>query len=297
MSTFSQLVDQTLLQLYGYTTLQDQATHLTAQLSASATTATVADVTAISRGIVEIDDEIIWVDSVNATTGALTIPPYGRGFRGSTADVHAAGSRVVSSPMFPRPTVKDALNDAIRAVFPDLWGVGTTTLTYQSAVNTYQLPAGALDVLAVAWQTVGPSKEWMPVRRWRVDKTAAPSAFTSGVSLSIYDGITPGRSVRVTYTKQPSALVNAADDFTTVTGLPASSEDVIRFGAAYRLIPFFDSAHLSGQSAQADYSGQPRNQNNAAALSRFVLQMYQVRLAEESRRLQSLFPVRSHYTR
>lgn len=297
MSTFSQLTDQTLMQLYGYTTLQDQATYLSANLASGATTATVADVTAISRGIIEIDDEVIWVDDINSTTGVLTIPPYGRGYGGTTAVAHTSGSRVVSSPMFPRQMVKDALNDAIRAVYPDLYGIGQTTVTFQPAINTYALPSGALDVINVAWQTTGPSKEWMPVRRWRVDKQAATSAFSTGVTVSVYDMIVPGRSIKITYTKQPSALVNASDDFVTVTGLPASTEDVIRFGAQYRLVPFFDSARLSGQSAEADYSGQPRNQNNAASLSRFILQMYQVRLAEENRRLSALYPIRSHYSR
>ena len=297
MSTFSELVDLTLTQLYGYTTLQDQATYLTANLSSGNTTAAVADVTAISRGIIEIEDELIWVDSFNPQNGAVTIPPYGRGYRGTTATTHAAGTRVVSSPMFPRKVVKDSLNDAIRAVFPDLYGVGYTTFQYLPAINTYALPAGALDVLSVSWQTTGPSKEWMPIRRWRVDKQAAPTAFASGVSVSVYDMIVPGRTIKITYTKQPSVLTNPSDDFSTVTGLPQSCEDVIRMGAAYRLVPYFDSAHLSGQSAEADYSGQPRNQNNASTLSRFLLQMYQVRLAEENRKLSSLFPIRSHYTR
>ena len=297
MSTFSQLIDQTLMQLYGYTTLQDQATYLTGNLASGATTATVADVTAISRGIIEINDEVIWVDDIDTTTGGLTFPPYGRGFRGTTAAAHSTGDRVVSSPMFPRQMVSDALNDAIRAVYPDLYGVSNTTFMFNPAVSTYALPAGALDIIAVSWQTTGPSREWMPVRRWRVDKMAATSAFSTGVTVSIYDSIVPGRTVKVTYTKQPSVLVNPTDDYVNVTGLPASSEDVVRFGAQYRLIPFFDSARLSGQSAEADYSGQPRNQNNAASLSRFILQMYQVRLAEENRRLSALFPVRSHYTR
>jgi hypothetical protein len=131
----------------------------------------------------------------------------------------------------------------------------------------------------------------------RVDKHAATGSFSTGVSVSIYDSIVPGKQVKIVYTKEPSALVNDSDSFTTVTGLPSSCEDLIRFGAAYRLTPYFDSAHLSGQSAEADYSGQPRNQNNAASLSRFLLQMYQVRLAEETRGLQNLFPVRSYYTR
>lgn len=297
MSTFSQLTDQTLLQLYGYTTLQDQATYLTSNLSATGLTAVVADVTAMSRGVVEIGDEIIWVDDVNSSASSVTIPPYGRGYGGTTAAAHSIGDRIVSSPMFPRQMVKDALNDAIRAVYPDLYGIGQTNVTFQPAINTYALPSGALDVINVAWQTTGPSKEWMPVRRWRVDKQANTGAFPTGVTVSIYDMIVPGRTIKITYTKQPSALVNPTDDFVNVTGLPASSEDVIRFGAQYRLVPFFDSARLSGQSAEADYSGQPRNQNNAASLSRFILQMYQVRLAEENRRLSTLFPIRSHYTR
>ncbi len=297
MSTFSQLADQMLMQLYGYTTLQDQATYLTGTLSATGLTATVDDTTAISRGIVEIGDEIIWVDTLDSSAGTLTIPPYGRGFRGTTASAHSIGDRVVSSPMFPRQMVKDAINDAIKSVYPELFAVGSTTFTYQPAISTYSLPTGALDVLQVAWQTTGPSKEWMPVRRMRVDKHAATGSFATGVSVSIYDMIVPGRTIKVVYTKEPTALSNDSDEFSTVTGLPSSCEDLIKFGAAYRLTPFFDSAHLSGQSAEADYSGQPRNQNNAASLSRFLLQMYQVRLAEEQGGLQRIFPVRSYYTR
>jgi len=285
------------MQLYGYTTLQDQATYLNASATASDLTMQVNDVTAISRGVVEIGDELVWVDAYSSTTGALTIPPYGRGFRGTTAVAHAPGERVVSSPMFPRKMVKNAINQAILSSYPDLFGIDETFFNYQPAINTYSLPAGALDVISVSWQTTGPSKEWMPVRRWRVDKQAATSVFTSGVSVSIYDMIVPGRSIKIVYTKQPSTLVNDSDDFTTVTGLPTSAEDVIMFGASYRLTPYFDSAKLNGQSAAADFNDRQGQSNNASALSRFLLQMYQVRLAEETRRLQSLFPIRSHYTR
>jgi hypothetical protein len=297
MSTFSQLIDQTLMHLYGYTTIQDQATYLSAGVSASATTLQIADTTAISRGVVEIGDELIWVDDVNTSTGGLTVPPYGRGFRGTTAISHASGTRVVSSPLFPRKIVRDTLNDAIRSVYPELFAVGETTFTFNSAITTYALPAGALDVLSVAWQTTGPTLEWMPVRRMRVDKHAATGSFSSGVTLNIYDSIVPGRTIKVVFTKEPSALVNDADEFTTVTGLPRSCEDLIRLGASYRLVPFFDSPHLSGSSAEADFSSQQRGIGSSAQLSRFLLQMYQVRLQEEQKGLQTLYPVRSYYTR
>ena len=297
MSSFDQMTDQTLLYLQGFTTTQDQATYLTAPATEADTSMSVADATAISRGIVEIGDELIFVDSVDTAAVQLRLPPYGRGFRSTTAAAHESGVRVVSSPMFPRGLVKQTINESIRAVFPDLFGVATTTIMFNPAVSTYELPAGALDVLAVSWQSVGPSREWMPVRRYRVDKTASVGAFASGVTVSLYDAIVPGRNVKVTFTQQPAALVGPADDFATVTGLPASCEDVIRLGAAYRLTPFFDSGHLSGMSAEADFSANMRPVGGAAQLSKFLLQMYQVRLSEETKRLQSIFPARSHYTR
>jgi len=297
MSTFSQLVDQTLMHLHGYTTIQDVATSLTESVSASATSIQIADTTAISRGVIEIGDELMWVDSVDSQNGVVSVAPYGRGYRGTEAVAHSTGDRVVSSPLFPRKIVTDTINDAIRSVYPELFAVGETTINYQPSINTYSLPEGALDIIQISWQTTGPSKEWLPVRRMRVDKHAATSVFNTGVSFSIYDHIVPGRPMRIVYTKEPSALVNPTDEFTTTTGLPRSCEDLVRLGASYRLVPFFDSPHLSGSSAEADFSGQQRATGSSAQLSRFLLQMYQVRLAEEVRGLQHVYPNRSYYTR
>jgi len=297
VSTFNELTDATMLYLYGFTTLQDQATYLTANVTASASVMPIADATAISRGVMEIDDELIWADSIDTTALTVTAPPYGRGYRSSSAVAHASGTRVVSSPLFPRYLVKRAINETVQAVYPDLFGIGETTFSMNPAISTYALPAGALNVLQVSWQTIGPSREWMPVRRWRIDKHAAVSAFSSGATISIYDAVVPGRTVKVVYTHQPTVLANATDDFVTTTGLPASCEDVIRLGAAYRMVPFFDSPHLSGMSAEADFAANQRPVGGASQLGRYLLQNYQVRLAEETKRLQEIFPARSHYTR
>lgn len=297
MTTFAELTDATMMYLYGFTTLQDQATYLTSNITAVDLVVPVADHTAMSRGVVEIEDELLWVDTVDTQNLQLKIPPYGRGFRGSTAATHAVGSRVVSSPLFPRLLVKRAINEAIGAVYPNLWGTGSTTFTFNPARSTYELPAGAKDVLAVSWQSIGPSREWMPIRRWRVDRNADPATFTTGATISIYDAVVPGRTVRVVFSKQPSTLDAASDVFTTVTGLPASCEDVIRLGAAYRMVPFFDSPHLSGMSAEADFAANQRPVGGASQLGRFLLQSYQLRLAEEAQKLHSLFPARSHYSR
>lgn len=297
MTTYAEMADQTLMYLQGFTTVQDQATYLTESTTASATLLKVADTSAMSRGIVEIDDELLFVDQIDSVSQNMQIPPYGRGFRSTVAATHAAGTRVVSSPMFPRFLVKKALNEAILSVHPELFGVGETVFNFNPAVSTYALPAGALDILQVAWASIGPSKEWLPVRRYRVDKHAATGSFATGATVSLYDAIVPGRQVKVVYTKQPDPMVNDNDVFSTTTGLPDSCEDVIRLGAAYRMTPFFDTAHLSGMSAEADFSANMRPTGNSASIARFLLQMYQFRFAEETKGLQSVFPNRSYYTR
>jgi hypothetical protein len=295
MTTFNELADATILDLYGYTQLQDQSTHLTGAVTASALTLPVADTSAVSRGTIEINDELIWVDDVNLQGSELMLAPYGRGFRGSPASAHQAGDRVVSSPMFPRHRIKQALNDAIGAVYPDLFGVGVTEFAWNPSRNTYPLNDPALEILSVTHSIVGPSKEWLPCRRYRLDRNADMSEFASGASISIYERITPGRTVKVVYAKEPSRL-GSGDDF-SASGLPQSCEDVIRLGAQYRLIPMVQTPYLSGSSAEADFASQQRPVGSATTIGRYVLQMYQVRLAEESRRQRSLYNDRSHYTR
>lgn len=297
MPTFAQLTESTLLYMHGFTGVQEQATYLTAGVNDSVLSLPVADATALSRGQAEIDDELVWIDTVNTTALTAVLPPYGRGFRGTTAATHASGARVVSAPLFPRAEVKEALNSAVQAVYPAVHGVGETTFMFNPAITTYALPAGAEDILQVSWQTTGPSREWLPVRRYRVDSSAATSAFATGASISLYDAIVPGRMVKVVYTKVPVSMVNAADDFATVTGLPESCVDLVRLGAATRLIPFLDSPHLSGMSAESDFSSNMRPVGGAAQTARFLMQQYQIRLQEEAIKQQTLFPVRSHYTR
>ena len=85
MSTIGQLIDSTILYLSGFTSQQDRATYLAENLDADDLTFSVADASAITRGIAEIGDEIIQVDVVDRTNNTITLPPYGRGFRGTEA--------------------------------------------------------------------------------------------------------------------------------------------------------------------------------------------------------------------
>jgi hypothetical protein len=290
------MIDEVLINVAGYTQRQDQATYLTVAMTESATSFTVQDGNVLSRGLVEIDDELVWVDRFDRANNIAYISPSGRGFRNSTVAPHAVGARVVISPSYPRVVVAKAINNAIDGVYPSLFGSYYTTFQYVATRSTYQLPSEAVNVMQATWQTVGPTKEWLPIRRWRVDNTANPQAFNTGVSLSIYDGIVPGRTVHVVYSKRPSALTLPSDDFSQ-TGLPDSAQEVIILGASYRVAAYLDVARISGMSVEADAIDQSNPSGAGAQVSRYLFAQYKDRLATEVNRQSQIFNVRVHYTR
>jgi len=296
VTQFIDVINETLLALTGYTNRQDQATFLTSPMTATATTFQVADGTVLTRGLVEIDDELIWVDSFDRTSNTATIPAYGRGFRDTVATSHTSGTRVTITPSFPRSVIRRNINLAIDGVYPDLFGVYYTTFTWQAARTTYALPQEAIDVLGCSWQTIGPSLEWLPVRHYRIDRMANPVTWNTGKTISIREGIIPGRTVMVTYTKKPSTLQYDSDDFAALTGLPDSSREVIVLGAAYRTAMYLDMGRVPAITAEADAMQSNDPIGSAANIGRMIQQLYQQRLLVEVRRLQEQYPPRTHYT-
>lgn len=296
MSTFNDFIESTILFVSGFSSSQEQVTSLVNPMTVGDLTATVDDASVIPvPALIEIGSELMWVKAVNTTTDVVTFAPFGRGYRGTTAAVHSVGDRVTVAPVVPRAAVERAVNDTIRGVYPSVFGVATTEFTFTAAVDTYQLPAAAETVLGVWADTVGPSEEWLPVRRWTVNQSASPSDFASGNSISLYDPIVPGRTVRVVYTQQPQAI-GPGDEF-TASGLRLAAEDLVRFGAASRLVPWFEVAAAPGIAAEPNYIAAMGRQGGPAATARYLTQMYQLRLQEEAGALQTLYPVRSHYTR
>jgi hypothetical protein len=299
MATFGQMTDEVSRKLAGFTLRQDRQTHLTAAINTTATSITVASATNVSTGVIQIDDELIYVDSYDRNSGVLSIPPYGRGYNGTSASSHAVGARVIVSPTFPSVDIKEAINNSIQAVFPDLYSTGTHTFSYSTAKSTYPLPDEVETVLGVSFQTTGPSKEWLPIRGWRVDPMANTTAFNSRNSISLYSGVEPGRTVQVFYTSEPTVMDSNDDDFEIVTGLPASCKDVIVLGASARLASFVDPGRLTFGSAESDQQSQIAGRSYGAGTNtaKYLLALYDKRLAEESRKLTDRNPTRIHFTR
>ena len=163
--------------------------------------------------------------------------------------------------------------------------------------NTYEIPEEAQTIQYVSYETIGPSKEWRPVRVWRQDSMAPHASFVSGNTVTIYDKIPAGRTVFVHYTKIPTKLTNPTDDFVDVTGLESPARDVIMYGAAYRLTALIDPGRLTYTSAEADQTDTKIQYGSGASTSRFLYSLYQQRLKEEADRLRDIYPARTHFTR
>jgi hypothetical protein len=298
-TTYANLVDEITLNLSGYTLRQDRTTHLTADVTSSGLSLSLGSVTNIGKGVVEIDDELIWLDTYDRISSVGNIAPYGRGYHGTTAAAHTANTKVTIAPTFPRATIKKAINDTIDAVFPNLFAVGVHTFTYNTVKTTYSLPAEVETILYVSYKPTGPTEEWMPLRNYRADMFANATAFPTAQTISIYDRIEAGRTVQVYYSKKPSTLTDSASSavFETVTGLPSSCKDVIVYGAAYRLSSFIDPGRLNYSSAEADNADTKIQYGSGASTARFLLALYQQRLNEETKKLRDVYPTRIHYTR
>jgi len=300
MTTLKDMIDEVRSNLAGYTLRQDRITYL-ANASGITTTDTaliVGSATNLAKGVIEIDDELIWVDSFDKATNTMNvIPGFGRGYQNTDPAPHAQYSQVILAPTFPRVMVKKAINDTILACFSKLFAVAQYTFTFDGAKTTYALPDDVDRVLAVTWETVGSTKEWLPVNRWRDDKSANVASFNSSATISIFDPITPGRTVQVTYTVEPSTLSASSENFSDVTGLPASAQDVIILGASYRLLSFMDAGRINLTSAESDAADSKIPSNAAATASRFLYGLHQQRLNEEAAKLIDKYPVRPHYTR
>ncbi len=299
-ATFDQLVSRVKQQLLGYTRDQASISSLTASMSPTDTTFQVDTETAInlSRGLIEIGDELILVKKYDRSTGTVTVTAgtSGRGVEGTTASAHNVNDIVTDDPMYPRARVKEAINDTINATFPDLWVFGNYEFPKIAARYEYPIPAEVEDVYKVTVNTIGPSAVWFPLSSWRFNPSASvtsgqvkPTPTPTGKSIQIMrDFIVPGRNIRVEYIKRPTPLVNGTDDF-SLTGYPDRYIDLITYGACWRLLPAYESARLQQQAIEATERAPLVPTGAGSNASKYYMALYQQRLAEERTRLQRLF--------
>ena len=305
MTTLSQMIDEVLINLSGYTYQQDRSTYLRSAVttltspSTAPTILSLGDTSNVGKGILEVDEELMWVDSFDRVSNTATVSPYGRGYLGTVAATHAADAKVTISPIFPRYVIKKAINDTIRAMGSSLLSVKQTTFPFNAAVNTYEFENLNIEnILTMSWQDTGPSKEWIRIRRWDFDPFADVDTWGSNSqTVTIYDWITPGRTIKVMYATPPTPLENDTDVFTTVTGYPEAARDIVILGTSYRLLAYLDPARAGQISPQADETDGKRPYGASASATKQLFALYSQRLNEEVKTQQNQYPPRIHYTR
>jgi len=298
MPTLSDMIDEVRSSLAGYTLRQDRITYLNNAISSTDLAIGIGSSSNLAKGIIEIDSELIWIDNFNQASSTLNAAPgFGRGYQNTNASPHAQYAQITLSPTFPKVMIQKAINDVINSLYPKLWSVASTTFTFNASQTTYPLPDDVESILYMSWQTTGSSLEWLPINRWRADPMANIATFNTTNTVNIYENIQPGRTVQVYYTTTPNTLDNPTDDFADVTGLPASSVEVVILGACYKLLSYVDAGRINLSSAEADLNDTKIPSTAGVASSRYIFALYQQRLNDEALKLQDKYPIRIHYTK
>jgi hypothetical protein len=310
MTTLTNMIDEVAVNLAGYTFQQDRSTYLASEVTtttssiASPLIVTLGSTESVGKGIIEIDEELMWVDSYDRVSNTATVAPYGRGYLGTTAATHTSGTKVTITPTFPKFVVKRAINDTIRALGAAIYSVKVANFTFNAAVSTYAFAnLDIKNIINVSWQEIGPSKEWRPIRRWDFDASANAEAFgyvtgTDQVqTITLGEAPTSGRTVKVVYATDPAPFTTNSQVYATQTGLPESTRDVVILGAAYRLLTFLDPARASQTSPQADETDSKRPYGASQSATKQLYALYQQRLQEETRAQQTNYPTKVHYSR
>lgn len=240
-------------------------------------------------GIVEVDNELILITRFDADNGVASIPPWGRGHNGTTAAAHAAGAKVTVRPRFPRKQVKQVLNQVLQASCPPLFAAKDLDPIDTGAFVQlgYPLPAGTLRVLRVDATEFGgdsPLFERRMIRDWTVREVAGQRL----LELPFWNQF---QTVQVTVAAAPAPLVNDADDFATVTGLPESAADLAVLGTIARLVLGAELARQQTSSVEASSRTERIQAGSGTTISRYFQALYTQRLEAERDRLQALYPI------
>lgn len=299
MATLSQLVEQTSAEIGSYVKNQDSITIITSAIDSDDLTIAVDDVKALSKGMVEIDEELLYVKKAIADSGTIQIlgtagNPTGRGWRGTTATSHVSGSVIRNNPLFPKSQIKRAILETIKGMnFPV---IKNDTFEFNGSDYSYVMPDGIVDVTGISWELPDSTGVWRIIKNWRLDTNYKdPDTGDTVNALILKEAPMPGRDVRVQYTSYPTVITDNQE--LTVSGLPSSCEDVVRLGAMYRLLSTVDPGKVTATSVSADALDQPVAAGASTNAAKYIFQLYTVRLAEEVAKQQNNFLNTIQYTR
>lgn len=287
-ATYESLINEIRGALRGYGLVREQATFLNGAVTNSALSLTVDDGSLVQVGHVEIDSEVLDVQSI--ASNVLTIAPDGRGFDGTTAVTHADNARVRVAPAYPVWRIARALNDAITGTWPALWVRGSTSFTFNATQTAYELPVACEEILSVTATTRGLSREQVEIHDYRFDTSGSLTEFASGKYVTLRAFPELGQTVTVNYQKAPSEI--SAGQAFTASGLSETARSCVVYGALARLLSFIDPTRVTADSAVAEGWGTVQRAGTATQMAAQLTARYQMELNAEQARQRKAYPQR-----
>lgn len=287
MATFTQLKQEVLNKVQGFVNDQEVLSTLTAGIDASVTSFTVANASDFATGVMELDEELVYVQNVDTSTGVCS--NVIRGYRGTTAATHSTGAVVRVAPQFPMTVVGQAVNDTIVAMSPRVPAIKSTDLSATTTQTRYPLPADCTGVIDVSIKDSADTNAYVPLTVWKFIPT--PGGSLTGTAIEFQSPITS--TVRVVYAAAATALTGS-DQF-TASGLPEYAREAVVWGALWRLYSLTDLGRSSVNTASQQLLNRSDPTGNSTNISKYLLAAYEKAMQDLEGRVQRLHPVRKHY--
>lgn len=295
-ATVGDLVTQTRRLITG--TARGALNQLNADINSSVTTLNCTydlGANVVKSAYLTIDDEILYVWSVDSSTKTVTVA---RAQLGTTAASHTASTIIEVGARFPKPLIRDALYDEINSwpkqvyataatnldVGTNSYGVdlGTIPSTFYDVLQVLKKPivnvSNRYDTLATLWKNVG----------YRVERHLDTAEFASGAALFLNDAWSGGYRLRVVYSR-PFDLSGFSTDATSLTaavgtglGMEPSMTDIAPYGAAWRLVSGREVLRTATEAAGEARAAGDVAQGSIIRAASALEQFRDKRLAEEA---------------
>lgn len=237
--------------------------------------------------LLAVDLEVMYVWSVTGFVATVQ-----RGMFGSTAAAHSDDALIFVNPLFTDYAIFKSLGEELTSLSSPLNGlyqIKTVTATTTTA-STYNLAADAVEILSVQYNDYGSSGDWPRLRRWDMLLNQSTAVYASGRALQLYEAPAPGRTLRITYGAEFSALTSTSVDVATDTGLPTSAHDIPPIGAAGRLLAAREARRSSLDSQPESRQAQEVPPGTARSASAQLFALRKQRIVEEAARLSAQWP-------
>jgi hypothetical protein len=291
MTTAATLIDRSVQELLAGTV--EERNKLASPLTdTTGTTVTLTYPVASLRdnSIVQVGDELMYVWQVNASAKQLTVE---RGYGGSTASTHTAGTITVTNPRFPRWQVLNHLNSELLDLSSPVHGlfqVKTLDLAYNGSDRMINLTGvtGIIDLFDVRYRYL--NDDYPIVRNVRLLRDMPTSDFASGYALALDTFVRAG-TLRVIYKAEYDTFTSSASTVASVGGSD-TLDDLLVLGAQIRLM---SSREIKRNFTESQGDTRRAEEVPAGAIANSMLQLQRMRrdrIVSEAARLNRMYPVR-----